>query len=87
MTYLQYMYFIEPTCAQAWWAHMRHFLSVCLYVTGPKFRLSLVAGVTKFGTEMHLDAIWVERDIQGHRSKVKVTGQKIVNWTKIQTRQ
>ncbi len=29
----------EPTCAQARWAHMRHFLSVCLYATGPKFRL------------------------------------------------
>ena len=27
---LPFLHFIEPTCAHAQWAHMHHFLSVCL---------------------------------------------------------
>ena len=38
--------------------------------------MSLIARVTKFGMEMHMDAIWVDLDGQGHRSKVKVTRPK-----------
>ncbi len=30
----------EPTCAYAWWAHMRRFLSV----TGPKFTRPKITG-------------------------------------------
>ncbi len=81
-----HQHLIEPTCAIARWAHMRHFLSVCLYfVSWPNFRLDRNSDLTKihipgtvwpltfiFGTRVDLDLGQGCIVGQGRRSKVKV---------------
>ncbi len=58
---------------------MHRFLSVCdlTKIDLTKIRIStrVEARVMRFGMEMHMDAIWVDLEGQGHRSEVKVTGQ------------
>ena len=61
------------------WSHVRCFLSVC---TRPKVEkiihisISIVARGLKFGQNMDVDDPKV--DLEGHRSKVKVTRSKNV---------
>ncbi len=61
---------------------MRRFPSVChltkSHWTIIHISVSVVARVTKFGMEMHLGGMWVDLEVQGHRSKIKVTRSKMI---------
>ena len=70
--------FSEPTCAICQVGSYAS-LSVC-YLTKSHWTIihisiSMVARVTKFDVDMHLDAIFVDLEGQGHKPEVKVTMQ------------
>ena len=62
------------SCANAWWAHMHHFLSVCLLLdqkseqTIIHISTSIADGVARYG--MNLGDILIDLEGQGHRFKI-----------------
>ena len=74
-------FIFEPTCAYAQWALVHRFMSETRYLTKIHWTIihispSMVARVMKFGTGMYVNALWVDLEGQGQRSRSR--GQKNV---------